>query len=167
MAIARCNLKLINGHIQKEKISIVYMLPKLIRFEEKILNKIITTFTILLLTLMTGCVSQREVTLYSNKTNYVQMPDDKYRVFESKNSNKIILVSSLGNYIPKDLLKNITYGLVNTDAPKINYKAAARKYLNEHGREKCDITNDGDVPERGRYEFIYVCPEGFIPQKSI
>ncbi len=93
---------------------------------------------------------------YNQTTHYVQMPDDRYRVFEHPKGDRIMTTPSIGTGVAMGTVSGLSLGLANVDPPEQRHERAARQYLDETGRAHCAIVS-GYLVIRGQYEFRFDC----------
>jgi hypothetical protein len=86
----------------------------------------------------------------------VPMPDDRYRVFEHKTENKLMVTTSIQKAGADGFGRGLTFGIVNPQAPKPLFQAGAERYLAETARKHCRVT-DGYELVQTQYEFKFAC----------
>jgi hypothetical protein len=86
----------------------------------------------------------------------VPMPDDRYRVFEHRTENRLMVTTSIGRAATDGQVRGLTLGIVNVQAPKPLFQSSAERYLLDTGRKHCKIT-DGYELVLTQYEFKFAC----------
>lgn len=106
-----------------------------------------------------GCAGMSyAINTYSNvELKYIKMDDDEYRIFDRPDLGKLMVTSSIGSAMGQGVGKGLLLMSVDTTPPKPMFQSAARKFLNETGREQCKIV-DGYLIIAPQYEFTYECP---------
>ncbi|WP_163269671.1 hypothetical protein [Chelativorans alearense] len=106
--------------------------------------------------LVAGCAAVQTAMEYNPTVHQVAMPDDTYRVFEHPKGDRIMTTASLGRATGQSLTRGITLGIVAPETPEQLHEAAARKYLDDTGREDCRIIR-GYLLGQPQYEFFFEC----------
>lgn len=112
------------------------------------------------LVLLTACGGKpggfSEALKYNHTVHHVRMDDDTYRVFEHPDGNKLMTTPSLGKSAGAGFVQGATLGLAQTLPHEQRHEAAARKHLDNTGRETCRITSGYEII-KGQYEFTLDC----------
>lgn len=112
------------------------------------------------LLLLTGCAGRpggfSEAMKYDQTVHKVQTADGVWRVFEHPSGTKIMTTPSLDMAFGSGLVQGATLGLAETLPHEQRHEAAARKRLDETGRQHCKITSGYELI-KGQYEFTYDC----------
>lgn len=107
----------------------------------------------------TGCAGVQQAFTYDiNSKTFVQMPDDRYRIFEHPDGDKLMTTPSLGTAFAQGAAGGATLNLANFDTPEQKHEAAARKHLDDTGRSHCRIVSGYELV-RTQYEFTFECAE--------
>lgn len=108
---------------------------------------------------LTGCAGVQQAFTYDiNSKTFVQMPDDRYRIFEHPDGDKLMTTPSLGTSFSQGAATGATLGLVDRHTPQLQHQAAARKHLDDTGRAHCEIVSGKELVKT-QFEFVFSCPE--------
>lgn len=107
---------------------------------------------------LSGCGAgmQQAFTYDISSKTFVQMPDDRYRIFEHPGRDRIMTTPSLGTAFGQGAARGATLYTVDFNTPQDRHQAAARKHLDDTGRAHCQIIS-GEELVRTQYEFVFSC----------
>src|SRR5690606_12029502 len=85
---------------------------------------------------LSGCGAgmQQAFTYDIGSKTFVEMPDDRYRVFEHPDGDRIMTTPSLGAAFGQGAARGATLFTVDFNTPQERHQAAARKHLDDTGR---------------------------------
>lgn len=93
---------------------------------------------------------------YTPTVHHVQMEDDTYRIFEHPDDNKLMTTPSLGKSAGAGFVQGATLGLAQALPHEQRHEAAARRHLDNTGRQNCRIVSGYEIL-KGQYEFTFDC----------
>jgi hypothetical protein len=107
---------------------------------------------------LTGCAGmQHAMDHYSGiEPVEVQMPDDRYRVFDKPTDGRMMVTSSIGSAAGQGMGSGLMLGMVDTTPPLPHFQAAAEAHLVATGRAQCRVTQ-GYIVIKPQFEFRYTC----------
>jgi hypothetical protein len=91
----------------------------------------------------------------------VQMPDDRYRIFDKPADGRMMVTSSIGSAAGQGFGSGLTLGIVDTTPPLPLFQAAAEAHLAGTGRSQCRVTQ-GYILVKPQFEFRYTCDPAAI-----
>jgi hypothetical protein len=106
--------------------------------------------------MLSGCAGLDKALQYETTTYYVQMPDDRYRIFEHPQRDRIMTTPSIGTAVAVGAASGLTLGIAEIDPPELRHEKAARAYLDQTNRGHCRIVS-GYLVVRPQYEFRFDC----------
>jgi hypothetical protein len=109
-----------------------------------------------LVVMLSGCAGLDKALEYETTTYYVQMPDDRYRIFEHPQRDRIMTTPSIGTAVAIGTASGLTLGMADIDPPELRHEKAARQYLDQTNRAHCRIVS-GYLVVRPQYEFKFDC----------
>lgn len=105
---------------------------------------------------LTGCTSLNRAMEYDPTVHRVQTEHGVFRVFDHPDENVIMTTPSVGESMAQGVVRGATFGIVSPATPEQQHEAAARKWLDETGRENCKIVS-GYLLVKPQYEFTFEC----------
>lgn len=93
---------------------------------------------------------------YIDKVYEVQMPDDTYRIREHPKGDRLMVTPSLGRVAQAGVVQGLTYGLATTLTPAQAREAAARKYMDDTGRQHCKLVSSRELI-KPHFEVLFDC----------